>query len=221
MRTQRKRDFDAGMAALPLINLPNVSGRNGEELATDEAAVWKRVLNFRIALYLNPKIIFETHPGLGISTEIYKSTCPKSIVLNKIKYSEDIYPDLIDIDPFGQPWDTVSFYIEAIIKSKIVMISNGEAQAVVRNLKKAQRYPTIYYGKQMPKWVLHEYIPRLESIIRIPCKFFYAFPTTIRTIHTMFDLPKWVFENCPQWMWWLSRYMKNDQEKSNGQVFVQ
>jgi len=161
MNIERQQHFDAGIAALPKITLPEASGRNGEELATDEAAVWKRVLNFRLASFLSPTSVLETHPGLGISTAIYRHSCPKAVILDHNTYPHrGLSPQLIDIDPFGQPWDTIASYSDAIACSSTVMISNGEAQAVVRNWKRAQRYPSENYGKRMTSWVVHEYIPR-------------------------------------------------------------
>ena len=84
MNKLRLKDLRIGLVNLPNLDFPQVDGRNGEELATDEAAVWKRVLNYRIVKFLRPRTILETHKGLGISTCIYSSICPEAILLDDI-----------------------------------------------------------------------------------------------------------------------------------------
>jgi len=207
MNKQRLEDLRIGLANLPNLDFPEVNGRNGEELATDEAAVWKRVLNYRIVRFLQPRTILETHKGLGISTHIYRKTCPEALILDDT-FPLDCLPtiDYLDIDPFGQPWDTIFKYSALLKNSKAVAISNGEAYAVTRNWTKAQKYPTEFYGKTLPKWVTSEYIPHLERITELKCQFFYAFPTTVRCVFSPIKIPKDVFADCPQWMWWLRKY---------------
>lgn len=207
MNKQRLEDLRTGLANLPNLDFPKVSGRNGEELATDEAAVWKRVLNYRVTRFLQPRTILETHKGLRISTHIYRKTCPEAILLDHTCLPNSLPNiDYIDIDPFGQPWDTIKKYSELIKNSQVTAISNGEAYGVTRNLTKAQKYPTKFYGKMLPKWVTLEYIPLLESITGLKCQFFYAFPTTVRAILSAVRIPEDVFADCPQWMWWLKSY---------------
>jgi len=203
---ERARERDAALKLLSRIRLPSLSGKNGEELATDEAAVWKRVLNFRIARYLKPHSIFESHPGLGISTCLYRFVNRDVVLLSAKDIVKLQMADLVDIDPFGQPWDIVGQYVNALRRSKVIMITNGEAYAVTRRWTNAQRHPSRYYGRKMPRWVVEEYLPRLESILRKPCRFFYVFPSTVRSIHSKLPLPKSLFAGCPQWMWWLKRY---------------
>lgn len=177
-------------------------------MATDEAAIWKRVLNYRIVQSLQPRTILETHNGLGISTLIYKKTCPQATIYDHNSSFHSLPAiDFIDIDPFGQPWDTINECCKLIQKSRVVAISNGEAYAVTRNWKKAQKYPTRFYGKLLPKWVTSDYIPRLEKITGLGCRFFYAFPTTIRAILSATRMPEELFMDCPQWMWWLKKYV--------------
>jgi hypothetical protein len=89
------------------------------------------------------------------------------------------------------------------------MITNGEALAVRRNLIKAQRFPTKFYGKKMPIWVTNELLPKLKEITQMEVQFFYAFPTSIRVILSNQSLPKSLWNGCPQWMWWLPKYVNN------------
>lgn len=204
---QRLEDWRIGLDNLPNLVFPDVGGRNGEELATDEAAVWKRVLNYRIVKFLQPRTILETHKGLGISTYIYRKTCPQALIFDDTPSLVDLPTiDYLDIDPFGQPWDTISKYSALLEYSKLVAVSNGEAYAVTRNWTRAQKYPTQFYGKMLPKWVTSEYIPRLEIITGLKCQFYYAFPTTVRAIFSITRLPNDIFADCPQWMWWLKKY---------------
>jgi hypothetical protein len=195
--------FDAARKVMPKVRAPAVRGRNGEELATDEAAVWKRTLNYRIAAYLQPAGILETHPGLAISTAFYGEAAPGAALLRFGSDRNLAGVDLIDIDPFGQPWDTIATCTRQIRHARAVLVSNGEAYAVVRRWSRAQRFPSKYYGREMPRWVVSEYLPRLEKALGIPCQFFYVFPTTVRSIHSRVRLPRALFTGCPQWMRWL------------------
>lgn len=207
MNSTRREELKHALSLLPAVALPHISGRNGEELATDEAAVWKRVLNYRVAQHIELHNVLETHPGFGISTRLYKHANPDARVYGPEKRpNSKARMDLTDIDPFGQPWDALSEYAEIVRRSKVVMISNGEAYAVTRNWSRAQRFPSRYHGKEMPRWVVKEYIPRLEKVLGLPCRFFYVFPTTIRSIHSRRLLPRSIFSDCPRWMWWVARY---------------
>lgn len=204
LNDRRRLLIEEGLAELEAQNLLTLEGKNGDALAHDEAAVWKRVLNFRIARFLQPRCVLETHPGLGISTWLYSKANSESCLLSKdIGSGEPI--DLVDIDPFGQPWDTIQTHLDSIMSSRCTMISNGEAFAVRRNLKRAQRYPTLNFGRRLPRWVIDELIPRLESITDKRCVFFYAFPTTVRVILSNEQFPPSTWAGCPQWMWWLEK----------------
>lgn len=208
MNLNRKEVLALGLAALPKIDLPIVHGRNGEELATDEAAVWKRVINYRVSQHLQPNIILETHKGPGISTSLYRHACPNTLLVDHYVPPNQLHHvELIDIDPFGQPWDTIAKYQHLLATCQALFVSNGEAYLVVRNLRKAQRYPTNNFGRRMPKWILEEYLPQLEKVLGVPCQFFYAFPTTVRSIHSKYELPSELFTGCPRWMWWLPKYV--------------
>jgi hypothetical protein len=209
----RKQLLLDGLRALPYIPEGNVQARNGESLATDEAAVWKRVINYRLAVHLQPATILETHPGLGISTALYKSAAA-AWMINKIDDVRGNYPvDLIDIDPFGQPWKLISECAGMLSADGVLQVSNGEALAVRRNLKSAQKFPTNFYGTQMPRWVTKEYLPRLEELTALRVQYFYAFPTTIRAVLSNRRLPEHIWEGCRQWMWWLSRYVKDSEQE--------
>lgn len=207
---ERLRFWQQGMAELP--DLPELArpGRNGESLATDEAAVWKRVLLYRVARYHQPERILETHSGVGISAALYRHACPRSLIFSLTDYRAVSRLrgsfDLIDIDPFGQPWDALALALPQLAPGGVLLVSNGEALAVWRNLRRQQRYPTQYYGRQMPLWVANEYLPRLEEITGRKVQFFYAFPSSVRAILSAAPLPSLLWEGCPRWMWWLQRY---------------
>lgn len=212
MNKDRMKFLYAGLAQLPDIDLSE-AGRNGEELATDEAAVWKRVLNYRVCSWLKPDRILETHPGLGISTRLYRHAHPAAeiVALDHWQNSSTLGRTftLIDIDPFGQPWDVLDACVPWLChpRQAVVMVSNGEALAVWRNLRRSQRYPTANYGKRLPRWVLDEYLPRLEQVTRMTVSFFYAFPTSIRSILSYKPLPSSLWDGCRQWQWWLKNYV--------------
>lgn len=176
-------------------------GRNGDALDHDEAAVWKRVLNVRVASYLGQGALYESHPGLGISSHLYSKSGLRPVGLD---WDNDL--SLVDIDPFGQPWDTLAASNELHRRARVLMVSNGEALAVRRNLKRVQRFPTNNYGRRLPYWVVDELIPHLELITDKKCQFFYAFPTTVRAILSNESLPKSLWEGCPKWMWWLHEH---------------
>ncbi len=208
MNAERKRLLDEGLAQLPHVRFPS-SGRNGEVLSTDEAAVWKRVLNYRLAEYLKPQRILETHPGLGISTTLYKHASPDTEFVNLLNSSTAVPSSigLIDIDPFGSPWRSLEEISGLVGPETVIQISNGEAHAVRRNLKRGQKYPTQYFGRRLPQWVTDEYLPRLQRILRLDVRFFYAFPTTVRVILSGIQLPQHLWSGCPNWMWWLRRWV--------------
>ena len=204
-KAKRLQLWSAGMAELAPLKIDDCLGRNGESLATDEAAVWKRVLSYRIARFLKPRAILETHPGVGVGTQVYRRAAFSAKILTPNDLG-DACPELIDIDPFGQPWDALNAIEPAIKTSVCLQVSNGEAQAVVRNLRRAQRYATHFVGRRMPDWVVHEYVPRLEEVTGLQCAFFYAFPTTVRVILARINIPQVLWRGCPRWMWWLDRY---------------
>ena len=209
MNTERHADMERGLAELPVLSGMNQPGRNGEELATDEAAVWKRVLNYRLARWLKPGRILETHAGLSISTVLYQHASPASETVSLAKgqtMPEDGAFDLIDVDPFGAPWKTLTRVRGLLAHDGVMMVSNGEALAVWRNLRRQQAFPTEFYGKRMPRWVRDEYLERVSDAAGVPVRWFYAFPTTIRVVLSNRDLPDWLWDRCPQWMWWLRRY---------------
>ncbi len=207
MNAKRMTLLEMGLRELPALNFPS-SNRNGEALDTDEAAVWKRVLNYRLTSYLKPNLLLETHPGTGISTILYRHASPKTrfVTLDDALKNPKCLIDLIDIDPFGAPWRSLEEISCLISRHTVVQISNGEAHSVRRNLKRGQKYPTQYAGRLLPKWVVIEYLPRLQNFLGLDVQFFYAFPTTVRAIFSKRSLPKTLWRNCPQWMWWLEKY---------------
>lgn len=195
-----------GLRELPRLCIKTQGLLNGDALATDEASVWKRVLSYRIAKALQPKTILETHPGAGITSQLFQIAAPRSKLLD---YNHGHVPggvDLIDVDPFGQPWPFLRGVISRLAGSGVVMVSSGEVQAVVRRLRKAQTFKTNYYGRETPTWIVKEHIPRLEDLCQARAAFFYAFPTSVRVILARTELPTSLWDGCPRWMWWFSKY---------------
>lgn len=191
------------MTELSDIQFPSIKGRNGEELATDEASLWKRVINRRVTRFMQPASILETHPGLGISTLIYKDGAPDAQYLSYGNGASKA--ELIDIDPFGQPWDDLEKVQKQIDPEKTcLLVTSGEIYCVIRKFHKSLRHATKVYGSQAPSWVVKEYIPNLTSMTGLNCQFFYAFPTSVRCVLCNKYLPKRLWKGCPQWMWWLS-----------------
>jgi hypothetical protein len=214
MDNTRFTHLETGLAELPRLKAFGFKGRNGEELATDEAAVWKRVLAMRVAKWLKPRAVVETHPGLGVGTSLYRWAVPGVRLLTAESYATEShsppYAEIVDIDPFGQPWDALRENQEIIRRCKCLMVSNGEALAVRRNLRRAQRFPTKYFGKRLPLWVAKELIPRVERVSGLRVQFFYAFPTSVRLILGRTTFPSSLWRGCPQWMWWLANYAPNE-----------
>jgi hypothetical protein len=205
---ERRRHFLAGLAELPALPAFTISGRNGEELATDEAAVWKRVLSLRLTRWLQPNVIVESHPGLGIGSAIYLHAAPQAAVLDLDEaLAGHVRAGILDIDPFGQPWDTLRDSAPLLHDQLVLFVSNGEAHAVRRNVRRGQRFPTTYYGRRMHLWVEREFIPRVEELTGLQRRFFYAFPTTVRAVFSSLHLTGSLWHGCPQWMWWLGKHL--------------
>jgi len=214
LRGKRLVLWQEGMAELPWLPEFDQMGRNGEELATDEAAVWKRVLDLRVARWLRPDRILETHAGLGIGTALFRYACPQAeIVALRDWRSGGVagWFGLVDVDPFGQSWDVLEVVVSHLSEDGILMVSNGEALAVWRNLRKQQRYPTGNFGKRLPIWVVDEYLPRLGNVTGLEVQFFYAFPTSVRVILSNREIPVELWRGCPRWMWWLEKYAGKQQ----------
>src|SRR2546423_6745167 len=76
-----RQALDVARKVMPRVSAPFTRGRNGEELGTDEAALWKRTLNYRIAAYLRPARILETHPGLRVSSAFYRAATPEAVLM--------------------------------------------------------------------------------------------------------------------------------------------
>lgn len=196
-----------GLEALPLLkDYIWMVGENGESVF-DVAGIWKRVLNHRISKYYGPKRILETHAGIGLSSLIYKNACPSAEIISLTDCT--LIPkgdfDLVDIDPSGAPWvalDHVSLSCRTIL-----MVSSGEAMMVQRGLNKSMKYPTTYKGKDLPKWIIKDYLPLLEELTHKQVRFFYCYPSTVRVVLSDFEMPSDLFEGCPQWMSWLSKYV--------------
>lgn len=217
-----RRDFlEQGLNELPkefVENYIGVGGKNGETLAAyDEAEVWKRVLNYRLARFLRPYRIVETHGGLGVSTALYQLACDAEIVSCthfQSELSSVDRADFIDIDPFGQPYEALELTVKKIDRSKpaILLVSNGEMVSVVRRLKNTQYLKTDYYGKTAHRWVEEQYLPFLEEKTGLNVQFYYIFPTTVRAVLANFKVPESVFSGCKKYMWWIEKYATVDSD---------
>lgn len=181
-----------------------------EQLAVDEAAIWKRIINYRLVTSYHFQSILETHGGEGLSTYIYKQYSKANRIVSCSDYEKDIANldfgifDLIDIDPFGQPWDAIELIKKLYdINNSIVMVTNGEAMLVSRKLLNSLRYRTEYWGKDVTKWCIEEYIPLVENILGMKCQFYYIYPSSARLILANKEIEKFIFEGCPQYMWWV------------------
>ncbi|OPY24779.1 MAG: tRNA (guanine(26)-N(2))-dimethyltransferase [Methanobacterium sp. PtaU1.Bin097] len=228
MNSDRETFYNNGLKNLPktFLNMYlGLEGENGEVLSYDEAEVWKRILNYRIAKHLKPHTILETHAGKGVSTELYRLALPSTLTAKshsvkskiiscrhwekEIELIPDNSCDLIDIDPFGQPYKTLEAALPKLKDNGVLMVTNGEMMSVVRHLKNTQHLKTDYYGKTAWQWVIERYLPYLEKVTGLTVQFFYAFPTTVRTILSKQELPRKLFKGCKQWMWWLEKYAMN------------
>jgi len=198
------------LSQLPNLNYPE-SVSNGEALDTDEAAIWKRVLDYRIAKWQQPDKVLEFYAGVGISTQLFKFAAPRAVAhACTTDWATELPPDgkfnIIDIDPYGQPWAALDRVEKYICPNTILMVTNGGALAVSRNFQQALKYPTANVGRKLPVWVVKEYLPLLEKITNMEVQFFYAFPTSVRAILSNQKMPGFLFEDCPIWMGWLKKY---------------
>ncbi|MEK3645840.1 hypothetical protein [Aeribacillus sp. FSL M8-0235] len=215
MNESRREFLEQGLNELPKEFVENyivVDGKNGETLAAyDEAEVWKRVLNYRLAHFLHPYRIVETHGGLGVSTALYRMACDAEII-SCSHFQSDLLDvdkaDFIDIDPFGQPYEALKLVLDKIDYDRptVLLVSNGEMMSVVRRLKNTQYLKTEYYGKTSHRWVEEQYIPFLEEKTKLKTQFYYIFPSTVRVVLSNMDIPKSVFSGCKKYMWWIEKY---------------
>jgi hypothetical protein len=195
---------------LPIAIVGQTETKNGEGLFHDEAEIQKRILSYRLAQYLKPAVIIESHPGLGVGSFLYRHATPKAAVLTIEQFSQMNTRQrgaFIDIDPFGSPWKTLEIYTKLLRAAAVVQVTNGEIYSVVRNWKRAQRRPTLNYGTRTPKWVVDEYIPAVEQFLGKKCQFFYAFPTSIRLIMSNIRLPSYIWSDCIKWLSWFGNRM--------------
>jgi len=213
----RREHWLEALEALPQIPELYEDGANGEELATDEAAVWKRVIDYRVALTTHPTSILEMYAGLNIGTLLFEHACPDAQITSCTQWENEVITDkqydLIDIDPFGQPWDAIDRVLEkkSFHDHSIIMITNGEAMSVARGLKNT-RHETKYKGRDLNFWVVRDYLPLLEERFKMPVRFFYVYPSSVRAVLSKRSIPSYVFEGCPMFMWWLSKYVPEFEE---------
>jgi hypothetical protein len=183
---------------------------NGEGLFTDEAEVFKRVLQIRIAEYIKPKSVIETHAGKGIGTYIYKNNghCNNIFSCHSNFEKElldcQITGELIDVDPYGFCYNALEKTRMFWQEDSILTVSSGEIMSIVRGLKN-DVLKTKYKGREFIKWI-PDYVMHIESLTKMKCVFYYAFPSTIRLFLTNRLLPKDIFYDIPSLMWWLKKY---------------
>lgn len=190
-------------------------GEPGEELLVDEASVWKRILDYRIIKYLKPQNILETHAGLGVASELYSIASPDSNIVSCKHFETDIPKDTvfdyIDIDPYGQPYTAIDYSLPQSNNDTVWSITNGEILQVSRNLR-GVKLKSQYKGKDSYKWVEEIYIPYMEKTLNSTCRFYYIFPTSVRAIFSNGELPKELFNKCPVYMSYISKYAMNKKE---------
>ena len=165
---------------------------NGEGLFSDEAAVWKRVLNLRIAKQMKNIRLFERHPGRNVNTLMLDAHNVK-YTLASIQNS-----NWIDIDPYGFPYEFLSEIGEHFSDNLMLTVTSGEIVSVVRNLKNT-KFDTNFYGRTAWKYIIDEYIPFVENTTGMQVRGFYAFPTSVRLIVSNLDLDYTkIFKDCPK-----------------------
>ena len=218
----RIKDFKNGLDMLPnflrerYFNQDYTECEVGEGLAFDEAELYKRLLQYRISKYLKDKNgscnVLESHAGKSVGTSIYlHNECD---FVSCRKYERDIpilsdnSYDLIDIDPFGQPYEALELALPKLKDGGVLMVTNGEMMSVTRHMTKAQHLKTEYFGKTACRWVKEEYIPYMKDLTGLDCQFFYAFPTTVRIVLSNTFLPNKLFDGCPNWLWWFKKYAR-------------
>ena len=210
MNLERRNTINKALTYLPKEFLEKeINGKNGESVTTDEAEVWKRVLNYRLIKYQQPHLILETHKGNGVGTFLALLACSTSEIIScthfETQIPQDVLFDFIDIDPFGFPYKALNLCKHLLKKNGIMVITSGEILTITRNLGTAIT-PTKYKGKQSWQFVEKDYIPYIENQTKLKCQFFYAYPTSVRIVLSNRSLPKILFDDCPKWMWWLKRY---------------
>jgi hypothetical protein len=201
---------ELALRELPLKGMPIWRSKNGEGIFHDEAEIQKRIISFRIAKKIKPKTILESHPGIGVGSALYMRAAPRAD-LKRLSDSveDDCNGALIDIDPFGRPWDILLHHRDSLRRASAVQVTSGEIYSVVRNWKRTFQFATRRVGAKAPQWVTTEFIPRVEDITLMKCQFFYAFPTSVRLILSPGRLPESIWNGCERWLWWFSKQGEN------------
>jgi hypothetical protein len=195
------------LTELPIGQLSIGRQKNGEGIFHDEAEIQKRVISYRIAKQLQPETILESHSGIGVGSALYMRAAPKAKIKSLAETADtEFNGSLVDIDPFGQPWDVLLCYKNALRRASVIQVTSGEIYSVVRNWKRTFRFATRRVGRRAPEWVTAELVPRVEEITAMKCQFFYAFPTSARLILSSQRLPKSMWKGCGKWLWWFSKH---------------
>jgi hypothetical protein len=224
LAVQRERDYQAGLQVLPnslRAELLKINGENGETLLIDEAESWKRALDWRIARYLKPQTILETHVGLRVGTRVFEDAAPQAKIYSCAKYEYDLARvpdgavDLVDIDPSGRPDEALEMALRTFAKNAVLMITSGGMMEISRGwvlaapdgrLYKKDAAPPdarFYTGRDAIKWVDEIYLPAIAKQTGMTVQFRYCFPTTVRVVLSRQPLPRKLFDGCPPLMWWL------------------
>lgn len=215
MNNERIKFLKLGIKELPnefLDYAKTISGENGEIFDADEAGVWKRVLDYRLAKFLKPKYVLETHSGKFLASKLYELASPESTLISMTHYQDlpdkidDGVVDFVDVDPYGLPYDALKYVMPKLADKFVISITNGEIVQVTRKLKGVY-LKSNYSGKDSWKWVENIYIPYLEKLLNADAAYFYIFPTSVRVILSKgIELPSELFEGCEKYMWWIKKY---------------
>jgi hypothetical protein len=208
---ERLAYVESVLAELPrdlVRELREISGDNGAQLATDEAAAWKRVLSYRIAKYLQPRRILETHAGLHVGTRVYKRAAHAEIIsLDRFNAASTLPVascDLVDVDPNGACWDALVYARRCLKSNGVLLVTNGEALMVSRRMLAHVKHCE-HAAEGVVTWAEQDCIPRLERETGLSAQFHYVFPTSLRVVLSNAELPRALFADCPVRMWYLAR----------------
>jgi len=124
-------------------------------------------------------------------------------------------PELIDLDPFGNPWAQLPLALEWM-KYGALLVTTGEIEGIYRDSFIVRRnYPELegkYTGKEAVIWAQEEFIPNLISAYsqyELRLIHFYAEPSSIRVVFEVGDFKftdetKAKLDQRPKYIGWFS-----------------
>lgn len=185
-----------------LLNLPFVAKKagesSGEGLNAHAGAAWKRVLQYRIAKYTQPRRILQTHGGNNIGSQYYLAASPESDMVVCRHWESEVHGiagtfDLIDIDPYGCPIDVIDATNGLLAEGGVLIVTSGMAfQAKLGYIK-----GNPYSGRDMGKWASDDYVPMIAERADLAVIHYYVHPNMIRITLGNSILPASVFNDCP------------------------